>query len=475
MTYGHAEEPELYAPIIPELTRLQVTFQRHGESYAVSFQGRKVGDWPIIRSREDVPETGEDPCVLVLGGQAFVPVRKLSELLPIDIKWDKQNNLVALVPGSEKPRPPVVKNPRLPVTPGSRPIGVPHGQTDITLTGLTVEQGEKGLRIRIQSTGRVQPNQFNLKSPPRIVLDFPGATWSDGVQAPAAEGAVRLFRVGHFTSTTARLVLELSTPKAKLTEMRISEGEIMASVGQGGRVAQAFPTRAPSDPDSEIARLIPRRNDPLAQKGSRGGGPLDGSLLPGHPPIRGRVIQPGRFLQGRIICVDAGHGGHSTGAKGLENMEKDICLKMCQALQRELKERGATVVMTRSDDSYVGLDERCDIANRSNADLFISIHLNSTPTRNSASGTETYWHTSGSFTLAQILHRRVNEAVGREDRGIRNRGFYVIRNTNMPSVLLEIAFINNESDEHLLASQDLQQGLAEQLADGVVEYFNGGQ
>jgi N-acetylmuramoyl-L-alanine amidase len=183
------------------------------------------------------------------------------------------------------------------------------------------------------------------------------------------------------------------------------------------------------------------------------------------------VVKPAVSLIGKTICIDAGHGGHSAGAKGTENLEKDLCLKMCLSLQRELEQRGARVIMTRDSDVFVSLEGRCVIANSANADLFISIHLNSTPTRNSASGTETYWHTPQSQRLARAVHRRVVGAFGGLDRGIRNRAFYVIRNTTMPSVLLEIGFINHKTDEALLEQSLFHNRLGESLTHGVLDYF----
>jgi N-acetylmuramoyl-L-alanine amidase len=190
-------------------------------------------------------------------------------------------------------------------------------------------------------------------------------------------------------------------------------------------------------------------------------------------PIREPRVGPvvGNSLAGRVICVDAGHGGRSTGAVGTQYLEKDLCLKICLELQRELEAQGARVVMTRTDDSFSSPEERCALANAANAEIFISIHLNASKKRNSASGTETYWFTPHSFPLAQALHARMQETVGKADRGVKNYSWIVCHATTMPSVLLEVAFISNKNDERLLASRQFQQNLAAALAEGVIDYF----
>lgn len=465
MTYGHAEDPELFAPITRELARLQLVFRREGNAYGVYFRGQKVGEpWPVLTSRDGAPETGDEPFVLYLGGSVYVPVRKIAELFPIDVKWSKRDNLLTLVadPGRA-----VAAAPR---RPGAAPPAAAGASAILSRVELAEEGGE--VKVRVRGSERVMPTTLTLKSPPRIVLDFPGARWAEGLTLPPGAGDVRLVRMGYFTSPTnpdvvaARLVLELSTPVARLTGLDLDDAETLASVGRSNRspVVRAGTT--------QISGALARRAGAGPRRMSSRGG-LDLPEVPGAPSRLPPVpsVRAGATLAGRVICLDAGHGGHSSGARGLNNLEKDLCLRMALELKRELEARGARVVMTRDTDVFVGLDERCQIANSTGSEIFISIHLNSTPTRNSASGTETYWHTAQSFPLAQALHQRMLSVVGKPDRGIRNRGFYVVRNTTMPSVLLEVAFINNEQDELLLATPELHANLAVALAEGVVDYF----
>jgi N-acetylmuramoyl-L-alanine amidase len=169
--------------------------------------------------------------------------------------------------------------------------------------------------------------------------------------------------------------------------------------------------------------------------------------------------------------VDAGHGGHDPGAVRLPSEEKAFTLQMCQELKHALEQRGAHVVMTRDADSYVTLDQRCDIANGCHADLFISIHLNSLNPPARGNGSETYFHTPQSVRLAHFLHPRLVSAVGERDGGIHNQRFYVVRNTSMPSVLLEVAYISNSDEVRLMSRPGFGANLAQSLTRGILAYY----
>jgi N-acetylmuramoyl-L-alanine amidase len=473
MTYGHVDELELYAPLLPELKRLGITMRTRGEFYDVYYGPRKVAEWQIVRSREGIPETAEDPYVLVLGGNVYVPVRALAQRFSLDVTFTKKDNLLALTPLPVKPQ---ANAPR---------TNPPAARGPVTLQGVEVRQTAQGLEVRVRSSAPVTPTWKTVKSPTpvRILLDFANARWADGLQLPNGLGDVRTLRVGHPDPGTARLVLEVPSLQTNFTSITVGAEEVRALVSRGAPVKTAT-----LDPETQkiLAALDNRRNPSLTASASRGDD-LEGGiiiinpdlppLVPVDPPkpiierLSPLVVSPATSLFGKTIVVDAGHGGHDVGAKGAEHVEKDLCLQLCHQLARELEARGARVVMTRPSDTFVSLESRCAIANASNADLFVSIHLNSTPTRNSATGTETYWHTPKSQRLARALHRRVVGVVGSLDRGIRNRRFYVVRNTQMPSVLLEVGFINNRSDEALIAQGLFQNRLAESLTLGVLDYF----
>lgn len=476
MTYGHIADPELYAPIIPELAKVQVTFQRQGENLDVFYKGAKVDTWPLVYNRNEVPESGD--CALFIGGAICVPVKAIAERFSLDIKWDKGANLIALTPNQKKPI----------VSTAPQNTGVREGL--VALTGIHVEQKNGTFVVKVESAEPVSPQWLTVNSAPRrVVFDFAKSQWADGVQAPGSIGEVRQARIGYPTPTTARLVFEVPSPQFKITAVVVTETGLVATLGPGAETKRMIVTK------EAMIRLALKKRGTITAKTSRGGttpdgnyvipmGGLDDPMLfrePTTPDITSVVprnnldeprIRPTGSLRGKVIVVDAGHGGHSSGALGLNNQEKDLCLKMSRELQASLEELGAQVIMTRSSDVYVSLDDRCRIANQSNAHIFISIHCNSMPRRNMQSGSESYWHSSEkSALLARCLHPYLVRSVAGRDGGVRNRSFQVIRETNMPSVLLEIAYINNTTDEILLSNGDFHKRLADNLARGVLNYF----
>jgi N-acetylmuramoyl-L-alanine amidase len=146
---------------------------------------------------------------------------------------------------------------------------------------------------------------------------------------------------------------------------------------------------------------------------------------------------------------------------------------MALQLARALKEAGATVIMPRTDDSHVSLEGRYNLANARTADIFISFHCNAMARRGTMSGTETYYCTPQSLALAQALHPQVVGVMAGRDGGIRRRSFAVVRHTTMPSVLLEVGYIDNPGDEARLGDPIFQEELGNAVRDGVIRYFGG--
>ena len=223
----------------------------------------------------------------------------------------------------------------------------------------------------------------------------------------------------------------------------------------------------------------------------------------------------------RVVAVDAGHGGDDAGARGPRSvnvLEKNVTLAVAKALVDELNRTpGVKGVLTRNGDYFIPLHDRYHMAEKMKADLFISIHANSTKKRGSGSGTEVYFLSlSGASAQAdrdladaenaadlvggvpaqtgdelvnilydvkrssvlqqsQLLAETVldNVAAGRrlESRGVKQAGFVVLKSVEFPSILVETAFINNPNEAKLLKNPTFQQSMAKQIAEGVKEYF----
>src|SRR5437762_12145870 len=173
------------------------------------------------------------------------------------------------------------------------------------------------------------------------------------------------------------------------------------------------------------------------------------------------------FGQSRTIIIDPGLGGHDRGGvPGQRISEKDKCLDVGLRLRRLLQASGYRVIMTRDTDVFIPLPTRVAIANAHPGATFVSIHFNCA-SRAGANGIETYYYRSDSASLAQSIHRNVVSGAPTENRGIRRRGFYVLRRTSIPSVLVECGFLTNPTEGRLALTGDYRQRLAEQIARGI--------
>ena len=172
-----------------------------------------------------------------------------------------------------------------------------------------------------------------------------------------------------------------------------------------------------------------------------------------------------------LFAIDAGHGGYDNGASYEGRLEKDDNLRLALAVRDELIRLGQDVVMTRDTDVFVPLDERANIANNAGADLFISLHRNSYPEQlPTANGVENYiytYATDENERMARLVLDKVVAVGVQQDRGVNRANFAVLRYAEMPSMLLEMGFINNEEDNRLF-DENLQ-AYARAIAQGAVE------
>jgi N-acetylmuramoyl-L-alanine amidase len=196
------------------------------------------------------------------------------------------------------------------------------------------------------------------------------------------------------------------------------------------------------------------------------------------------IVPPGAggSLRGKKIVIDAGHGAHDPGANRGPHMEKNYALRVASLLKAALEAKGAQVILTRASDVYVGLTERPKMARDAGADLFISVHFNSSGRENSVSGTMTFYHLSDpdDMILAHCIHPELIAVSGLPDKGalsdrrIYQSGFAVLRGAPMPAVLLELAFINHERDRAQIVRPEWQKAMADAAARGIQRFIEGG-
>lgn len=197
-----------------------------------------------------------------------------------------------------------------------------------------------------------------------------------------------------------------------------------------------------------------------------------------------------RQLRPLVWVLDAGHGGKDQGTFLKNVLEKDLTLNLTNRVAELIRKNkpGIKLILTRTDDTFVSLDERCQIANRNRADLFLSIHINFAQNNRLLSGTETFHankkgaksivqashlerNADKSELLAWLLQKSYYESGRPADRGARASNLYVLLNTEMPAALTEVGFLSNVSDAAYLQSERGQKQIALDIYNALNEYY----
>jgi N-acetylmuramoyl-L-alanine amidase len=395
------------------------------------------------------------------------------------------------------------------------------------LTAVRIGQNHTGVvRVVLNVNGVKDYTATLLSNPAQLVIDLYPNTKADlvratkakrtgpiGVEAPHADAAaVREERSG---------VQPVSTVAANVDPNgAASAGTQKAFYGP----VQPTPGTADTQSAAVDSSATPNSGKPAAPK-SRSKS-LKAGAKPDlvHPVVAAQPTRDGQATLTRTlglkigrIVIDAGHGGYDTGTIGPTGlMEKDLCLDIALRLGKIIQQRlpGAEVVFTRSDDTFIPLEERTRIANESKADLFISIHANSSHDH-AARGIETYYlNLKGSPDAMEVAAREnatsqesvhdledlikkitrsekidesrefasdIQESLAKrilktnrtvKDRGVRKAPFVVLIGADMPSILTEISFLSNPADELLLKKPEHRQKVAEGLYQGVASYLH---
>ncbi|AIQ64582.1 N-acetylmuramoyl-L-alanine amidase [Paenibacillus stellifer] len=377
---------------------------------------------------------------------SLVPIRFISEQFGLQVAWDNTAKTVTIT----TPQPPSGGD--------SSQTGGTSGGSGTTTPGdtstgnLTMVNGISFNNnvLMIALDGSAEPKLSVLNNPSRIVVDIPNANFSDAFGSgqtldPAKYGTldatgypdVKEIRYSLYSSSpyTVRFVIQLNDKKDFGYSVTNDTGSKLAIVDLNATGGLASVNAGTSTDPTNTA--------PLPGSGGK-----------------------------KVIVLDAGHGAKDSGAIGItgkyeKNFNLAVVLKAAELLK---KENNIDVVLTRSDDTFLELSERVAIANNLNADLFISVHANSSST-SVASGTETYYKRDESKAFAKVMHKYLVQATGLNDRGVQYGNFHVIRETKMPAILLEVGYLSNKKDESLLFTEALQQRVAEAIVSGVKEYL----
>ncbi len=291
-------------------------------------------------------------------------------------------------------------------------------------------------RLEIVAEDTVRPQVQLISNPTRLVVDLPGTQFGRRKTQRRIGNFVREVRVGQFTPNMTRLVIEL--------------GPSYSMRPQDVRVRGLAPNRW----YVQLPKFLP-----IAE-------------LPANPrPIAIAVPAAPAYPRARIvIAVDPGHGGRDPGAVGINGLqEKVVTLDISRKLAQSLQERGIQAVLTRNDDRELDLAPRVLRASQVQARAFVSVHANAF-SQPSVNGLETYYYSSG-LPLAQAIHRNILNRIQIRDRGVKRANFYVLRQTTMPAVLVEVGFITGREDGPRLAQASYRQSMATAIREGIISHF----
>jgi len=190
---------------------------------------------------------------------------------------------------------------------------------------------------------------------------------------------------------------------------------------------------------------------------------------PERPPV---TVRPRPRTRAAVVIVDPGHGGKDPGTLIGGAMEKYIDLQVAAKVAALLEERGVSVVMTRAQDRFIELEERAEVANRRETDLFVSIHSDSAPDRN-ISGFTIYVARDASSEARQAAQSiaAAMARTGSDSRGIREADYKVLVLTSCPAVLVELGYLSNPLDARRLQDNAFQIRLAQAIAEGILSYL----
>ena len=319
-----------------------------------------------------------------------------------------------------------------------------------------------------------------------------------------SDGLLTKARIAQFDKQTARLVLDLES---------LASFQVVPFRDPDRIVIDVFGSRTQTPTVAPVVKAPP----PTARADDAVAAILGGAKPKPTPPLTAKLPTEKPSLRAqKVIVVDAGHGGKDPGAIGFKGLqEKDIVLAVAKRVSERLRKKGHRVVETRKTDTFLELPDRTFIANKEDADLFVSIHANSAKSP-AAYGIETYHLSSSSderalelakrenamvssadfdalqellaalnfsnklnvsSALAQFVQGNLSQVIGKnypsnfKNLGVKGGPFYVLIGTNMAAVLIEIGFVTNPQEARLLQSGSYQDRLADAIAAGIEEYL----
>ncbi|MBD2246460.1 N-acetylmuramoyl-L-alanine amidase [Nostoc sp. FACHB-888] len=341
----------------------------------------------------------------------------------------------------------------------SEPVSLPS-RTSANNSPATIESvqlADNGTQLLIRADQTLSATGTWDRSSGLFRLTIPNAKLAPRVTGPTFAPNSPILRV-RLQRQEPNTVVVLIQPAAgvQLGQPRQIGDQLLTLPIQGSRRIVAIP---PARPPFALPGLPPPNRGPFPDPNNPNPQP---PRQPQRSVTRGRVV----------VLIDPGHGGKDPGAVGLGGLrEKDILLPISKRIAQVLQQNGVQVVMTRDSDYFVTLPGRVKLAERANADIFVSIHANAVgPGRSDVSGLETYYYDSG-LGLARTVHNSILQSVNVRDRGVRRARFFVLRKSSMPSILVETGYLTGRDDNAKLRSSAYQNQMADAIARGILQYL----
>lgn len=329
----------------------------------------------------------------------------------------------------------------------------------------------------------IMPAQRSVKAPMQSTAKAPAQS---SVKAPAQTTAPVVSNRPVVSSRPTRPAgarpAQPSTPVKSTTSAAQSGTSVKSSTA-----AVKQPAPAPTETKQTTITSKKETKQPEKDKEKK---EVNNSTSPKVVPVSSKqtkIVGNGNFrtsggLSGKIITLDAGHGGSDPGAIGSDGTkEKNITLAITKAVKELLEKKGAKVYMTRTTDVDVygpnasdadELQARVNVGEKYNSDLFVSLHVNSSVNKN-VGGFSTYYYpkTSNDLRIAKSIQDQLTANFGVDDLGVRQANFYVIKRISMPATLVEMCFISNEKELVLMKGKWFQNKTARLIAAGIEKYF----
>lgn len=398
------------------------------------------------------------------------------------------------------------------------PLSFLTGSEFASWSGHQTRYDERTKTLLVEKSGTVgAPRAFSYKGHTRITLELaPGASYRATARGTGGVDLIVDFGVaeGDDKGTVDDGIVESYTLRQEAKLVRLSVR--FAETGQRWRASEmSGPRRAVLDvyaPGAAIPEAAPVASEEAPKEPPK----AVVAAPAAKPAVKAKEEEPKEApKRRRLIVIDPGHGGKDPGATGVRGTrEKDVNLAAALELSRVLKERGDfDVHLTREEDEFLPLSERSEIANSRNADLFVSLHCNAAGNKRE-SGFEVYSVSetasdpaaealaakenavlelegknpqdemakmillamtktemiNESTAFAALAARTIGKRVDIEARGAKQAGFYVLRGTHAPAILVEMAFVSHAKDEAKLTSRRFRRTMAEGIAAGIAEY-----